>query len=103
GLPNVAVFDLQIHGPRRLLRAATHGRSVWERPIDVASCPLVDLDMRDNILYSGRVQPTPEATHPFDPTIWAGHWQSEDIKVDAPEPNFQTTLPVDNYVALAAL
>ena len=102
GLPNVTVFDLQIHGPRRLLRAATHGRSIWERHIDAASCPLVDLYMRDNILDSGRVQPTPEALHPFTGN-WAGHWQSEDIKVDGPEPNFQTTNPVGNYVDFASL
>lgn len=98
GLPNAAVFDLQIHAPRRLLRAATHGRSVWERPIDAASCPLVDLYMRDNILDSGRVQPVPEAVHPFDPSIWEGHWKSEDIKVDAPEPGFQTAAPIASYV-----
>jgi hypothetical protein len=103
GLPNVAVFDLQIHGPRRLLRAGTHGRSVWERPIDSASCAPVDLYMRDNILDSGRVQPTPEAAHPFDPTLWAGHWQSEDIKVDGPEPAFQTPSPVTSYVDFASL
>jgi len=103
GLPNVAVFDLQIQGPRRLLRAATHGRSIWERPIDSSICPLVDLYMRDNILDSGRVQPTPAAVHPFDASLWAGHWQSEDIKVDAPEPNFQTTNIVDNYVGFATL
>ncbi|HEV8370719.1 MAG TPA: hypothetical protein VGQ39_22405 [Pyrinomonadaceae bacterium] len=102
GLPNVTVFDLQIHSPRRLLRAATHGRSIWERHIDAASCPLVDLYMRDNILDSGRVQPTPEAAHPFTGS-WAGHWQSEDIKVDGPEPNFQTTNPIDNYVDFASL
>ncbi len=103
GLPNVAVFDLKIHGPRRLLRAATHGRSIWERPIDTASCPMVDLYMRDNILDSGRVQPTPEDWHPFDPTIWEGHWKSQDIKVDAPEPDFQTASPIDNYVDFASL
>ena len=103
GLPNVAVFDLQIHGPRRLLRSATHGRSVWERNIDAMSCPMVDLYMRDNILDSGRVQPSPEAAHPFDGTVWEGHWKSQDIKVDGPEPNFQTTNPVDNYVDFATL
>lgn len=103
GIPNAAVFDLHIHGPRRLLRAATHGRSIWERPIDSMSCPVVDLYMRDNILDSGRVQPTPSATHPFDSSIWVGHWQSEDIKVDAPEPAFQTTNAVNNYVDLASL
>jgi hypothetical protein len=30
GLPRVAVFDLQIQPTSRLLRAATHGRGVWE-------------------------------------------------------------------------
>jgi len=103
GLPNTAVFDLQIHGPRRLLRAATHGRSVWEKRIDATSCPTVDLYMRDNILDSGRVQPTPAAPHPFDPSVWEGHWKSQDIKVDAPEPNFQTTNAVDNFVDFATL
>jgi hypothetical protein len=103
GLPNVAVFDLQIHATRRLLRAATHGRSIWERHIDSTACPLVDLYMRDNILDSGRVQPTPSAVHPFDSSLWVGHWQSEDIKVDGPEPNFQTTNAVDNYVGFASL
>lgn len=102
GLPNVSVFDLKVHGPRRLLRAATHGRSIWERRIDAASCPLVDLYMRDNILDSGRVQPTPEAAHPFTGD-WAGHWQSEDIKVDGPEPSFQTVNPINNYVDFATL
>ena len=103
GIPNAAVFDLAIHAPRRLLRAATHGRSMWERHIDSLACPLVDLYMRDNILDSGRVQPTPSATHPFDSSIWVGHWQSEDIKVDGPEPGFQTPTAVDNYVSFASL
>jgi hypothetical protein len=30
GLPRVAVFDLQIQPTSRLLRAATHGRGIWE-------------------------------------------------------------------------
>lgn len=30
GLPRVAVVDLEIHRSRRVLRAATHGRSMWE-------------------------------------------------------------------------
>jgi hypothetical protein len=30
GLPKVAVFDLQIQPSSRILRAATHGRGVWE-------------------------------------------------------------------------
>lgn len=30
GLPNVAVFSLKLHPTSRILRAATHGRSVWD-------------------------------------------------------------------------
>jgi hypothetical protein len=30
GLPDAPVFDLQIHPTQRLLRAATHGRGVYE-------------------------------------------------------------------------
>lgn len=98
GLPNVPVFELEIHGPRRLVRAATHGRSIWERPIDTASCPTVDLYLRDNVLDSGRVQPSPSGQpHPFDPSTNVYWWQSADVKVDAPDPGFQTTTPVDDY------
>jgi photosystem II stability/assembly factor-like uncharacterized protein len=100
GLPNTPVFDLAIHSPRRLLRAATHGRSVWERPIDTTVCPLVDLYMRDDIVDTGRVQPTQAyQTDPFIPGTLISWWESVDIKVDAPQPNFQTTSPVTDYVA----
>ena len=34
GLPDAPVFDLQIHPTQRLLRAATHGRGVYEIPLD---------------------------------------------------------------------
>jgi hypothetical protein len=33
GLPDAPVFDLQIHATQRLLRAATHGRGVYELPL----------------------------------------------------------------------
>lgn len=33
GLPDAPIFDLQIHPTRRLLRAATHGRGVYEYPL----------------------------------------------------------------------
>jgi photosystem II stability/assembly factor-like uncharacterized protein len=104
GLPNVPVFDLNLHQPRRLLRAATHGRSIWERPIDAMSCPMVDLYVRDDVVDSGRVQPTPSDV--LDPlsatgarTYW---WQSPDVKVDAPEPAYQTPTPINDYVSFEA-
>lgn len=34
GLPGAPVFDLQIHLTQRLLRAATHGRGLYEIPLD---------------------------------------------------------------------
>jgi photosystem II stability/assembly factor-like uncharacterized protein len=34
GLPDAPVFDLQIHPTSRLLRAATHGRGLYEFPLD---------------------------------------------------------------------
>lgn len=34
GLPDAPVFDLQIHPTQRLLRAATHGRGVYEFSVD---------------------------------------------------------------------
>jgi photosystem II stability/assembly factor-like uncharacterized protein len=34
GLPDAPVFDLQIHPTQRLLRAATHGRGVYELALD---------------------------------------------------------------------
>jgi hypothetical protein len=34
GLPEAPVFDLQVHPTRRLLRASTHGRGLYEYPLD---------------------------------------------------------------------
>lgn len=105
GLPNAPVYRLGIHGPRRLLRAATHGRSIWERRIDAASCPTVDLYVRDNILDSGRVTPSPShVPHPFDPTKGVRWWHSADIKVDSQDPDpFQTPAVVDDAVEFHVL
>jgi photosystem II stability/assembly factor-like uncharacterized protein len=33
-LPRVAVFDMAIQGPNKILRIATHGRGMWEIPTD---------------------------------------------------------------------
>ena len=33
GLPEAPVFDLQVHPTKRLLRAATHGRGMYEVPL----------------------------------------------------------------------
>ncbi len=100
GLPNAPVLHIAMHGPRRLVRAATYGRSVWERPADAAMCTSYDLYVRDSILDSGRVLPSPSGhPNPIAPPERAFWYQSVDVKVDAPEPSYQTPAPVQDYVA----
>jgi photosystem II stability/assembly factor-like uncharacterized protein len=91
GLPNCSVQHLDLFAPHRLLRAATHGRSVWERPIDAASCALTQLYVRDNILDTGRTTPSvSHVVHPFDDTKTEYWWHSADIKIDSPDPATNT-------------
>ena len=104
GLPNAPIYRLLVHEPTRLVRAATHGRSIWERPIDTATCPMVDLYVRDNILDTGRAAPSPTGQpHPFEPSQNVYWWHSADIKVDAPEPDYQTSQPVDEAIGFMLL
>jgi photosystem II stability/assembly factor-like uncharacterized protein len=92
GLPNVAVYDLKLHASTRTLRAATHGRGLWERKLDVSSEPPVRLVVRDNLMDTGRLTPPPSGVpcawdDPLrqvslnDTVYW---WQCADVKVDAP-------------------
>ncbi|HEX7310797.1 MAG TPA: hypothetical protein VF232_06415, partial [Gaiellaceae bacterium] len=103
GLPNTAVYDLRLHSPTRLLRAATHGRGLWERKLDVASLPDVDLYLRDHRMSTARIVPTPSPVIATleDPlqhvaegdNLW--WWMCADVKVDAPAPITHTyQLPV---------
>jgi photosystem II stability/assembly factor-like uncharacterized protein len=86
GLPNCSVQDLKFFAPRRLLRAATFGRSIWERPVDAATLPRTDIYMRDNVLDTGLVTPGPSGVeHPFNPGEFVHWYQSPDIKVDSPD------------------
>jgi photosystem II stability/assembly factor-like uncharacterized protein len=110
GLPNCAVFDLRLHGPARLLRAATHGRGMWERKLDVAAMPNADLYVRDHLMDSGRSSPSPYGVaagfeDPLQyvtlgaPQVW---WTCADIKVDALEgaaPSYQMPVSAVDYVA----
>src|SRR5262249_6770698 len=59
GLPNCPVFDLRLHNATRLLRAATHGRGIWEIKLDVQTMPDVNLYVRKNFMDTGR---TPSST-----------------------------------------
>ncbi len=92
GLPNCAVYDMRLHAPTRLLRVATHGRGVWERPLDTLSMPDVDIFVRDDIMHTGRRSSSASESAAFadplqyvslgDPVWW---WQCADIKIDALE------------------
>jgi len=87
GLPNCSVQDLKFFAPRRLLRAATHGRSIWGRPVDAAAIPLTDIYMRDDVLDTGLATPGPSGVdHPFNAGETVYWYQSPDIKIDAPDP-----------------
>jgi len=104
GLPNTAVYDLRLFtspsGSVRLLRAATHGRGMWERRLDVATMPNVDLYLRDHLMSTARIIPTPAPVMATfeDPLqhVTLGSslywWQCADAKVDALDAanNYQT-------------
>jgi hypothetical protein len=92
GLPNVGVYDLKLHAPTRLLRAATHGRGLWECQVDGADAADVRLVIRDHVMDTGRLTPSPSGlpsawqdssrqVNLGDPLFW---WNCADVKVDSP-------------------
>jgi photosystem II stability/assembly factor-like uncharacterized protein len=110
GLPNCAVYDLKLQNTSRLLRAATHGRGLWERKLDVASMPDVDIFLRDNLMESGYSSAAPGGTvASFDDPLQQValgdtlYWyMCADIKVDALEgspPSYQMNTSSVDYVA----
>ena len=112
GLPNCAVFDLRLHDATRMLRAATHGRGLWEKPADAPSTPTVDIYVRDHVMDTARTTTTQNVPASFedplrnvalgDPQWW---WMCADIKVDALEgtvPAFQTPVSDVDYLFFEA-
>lgn len=106
GMPNTAIYDLRYHTPTRLLRAATHGRGLWELQTDVVPSPPSDLFVRDHIMHSGRFNSGPSVVADFeDPTrqVALGNalywWECADIKVDAPTPLYQMPVSAVDYLA----
>jgi hypothetical protein len=55
GFPRVAVFDLAIQNSSRTLRAATHGRGIWELNID-AALPIELASLTARVAGGGGVQ-----------------------------------------------
>jgi hypothetical protein len=94
GLPDAGVMDLALHNPRRLLRAATHGRGVWERTLPDTMKAGVELYVRDTQLDQGRF---PTANGLPDPTAvgqTVRHWAGPDIKLDTPNAMGQYQFPL---------
>lgn len=83
GLPNAAVVDLQLHSSG-LLRAATMGRSLWERPIDAVAAPptTADVYIRDNRIDIGRFETPASGADPTAPADTLEWWRGADIKID---------------------
>ncbi|MCB0109587.1 MAG: LysM peptidoglycan-binding domain-containing protein, partial [Caldilineaceae bacterium] len=105
GLPDAAVVDLKLHGPSRLLRAATHGRGVYQFDLGQPQ-RAVDLYIRDHILDLGRRPAEAGKADPTQPgaSVYAG--QSPDIKLDVPQNNGRyytahTTVDPDGQKAAA--
>jgi hypothetical protein len=104
GLPNTAIYDLRLREGGNLLRAATHGRGLWEVRTDLAVQPTVDLFVRDHIMESGRPPSSSPATAAWedptrhillnDPCYW---WECADLKTDAP-PSWQLGPTEVNYL-----
>jgi len=113
GLPNTAVYDLKLHSATRLLRAATHGRGLWERQLDVVSAPDTSIYLRAHRMDTGRGQIAITSTQsPFDDSwndvslgdeLWP--WETPDLKVDVLQggiPNYQLSF-VDDVAFESAL
>ncbi|HEV3197691.1 MAG TPA: hypothetical protein VGZ73_07275 [Bryobacteraceae bacterium] len=84
GLPEAAVLDLKIHPKRRLLWAATYGRGVYERALDLASALPVELYVRHTQLDRG-IYPTLDGLpDPLDQTRKASFRSGPDLKLDPP-------------------
>ena len=99
GLPDAGVMDLALHAPRRLLRAATHGRSVYERSLDTAPKPGVELYVRDTQLDQGRfptVNGLPDPVHQGQTVV---HYRGPDIKLDTPDVNGHYQFPLTGSIS----
>src|SRR3989440_1221296 len=58
GLPRSAVFDLQIQPSNRLLRAATHGRGVWETALIGTGPSALQFSLAADSVTEGQVSKT---------------------------------------------
>jgi hypothetical protein len=105
GLPDAPVYDLQIHPTARLLRAALHGRGVFEWKLDAPALPDVELFVRDTMLDTGRNTNTDGRPDPsVGPTTPVFHYLGPNIKVDVPTPaGYQTPTTNIDFVTFTDL
>jgi photosystem II stability/assembly factor-like uncharacterized protein len=80
-LPKVEVRRLMIHDKSRLIRAATFGRGVWERPLSDDDAPDAAIYLRDNALDIARRNPTQEAENPYAPGVMEKVFTGADLKL----------------------
>ncbi len=85
GLPDAAVIDLKLHAGRRLLRASTYGRGVYERTLDAGPKAGIELYVRDTQLDQGRFATTNWLPDPTNQGELVRHWRGPDIKLDTPD------------------
>jgi len=102
GLPDAGVMDLALHAPRRLLRAATHGRSVYERTLDAAPKPGVELYVRDTQLDQGRFATVDGLADPTQQGQTVVHYRGPDIKLDTPDASGQYQFPLGGTIDFLA-
>jgi hypothetical protein len=71
GLPNVAVFGLQLQSPNRVLRAATHGRGIYDAPVanPPAPTPMPTPSPKPTATPIPTSTPTPTATATATATV----------------------------------
>jgi photosystem II stability/assembly factor-like uncharacterized protein len=98
GLPDAAVLDLKVHSTARLLRASTHGRSLFEIKLDPPASLDTELYVRDTDLDVGRTATTDYLPDPENQGQVVVHWESPNIKVDVPTPaGYQTPTTSLNF------
>ncbi len=98
GLPDASVLDLRLHTGARLLRAATHGRGVWERRIDSTSAQGIELFVRDTQLDQGRHATVNGLPDPTAPGSNVAHWRGPGIKLDTPDIDGNYQFPLGSQI-----
>jgi hypothetical protein len=98
GLPDAAVKDLALHDPRRLLRAATHGRGVYERTLPDTPKQEVELYIRSTQLDQGRFPAVNDLPDPTAPGQTVKFGQGPDIKLDTPDAAGQYQFPLTGTI-----